>query len=63
MLDQAVAYIKDNKLDLADTTLTKLEGMKASRPASMQKGVDDARAMLNAAKATGGIKIPSVGGK
>ena len=63
LLDQAMQYIKDNKLDLADTTLTKLEGMKASLSPTLQKGVDNARSMLTAAKAGGGIKVPSLGGK
>src|SRR5690349_9839228 len=30
LVDQAVAYIKENKLDLADKALTQVEGMKAS---------------------------------
>jgi hypothetical protein len=63
LLDQAVQYIKDNKLDLADKTLTQVEGMKSSLSPAMQKQVDSARSMLNAAKAGGGIKIPPLGGK
>jgi len=63
LLDQAIQYVKDNKLDLADSTLTKLEGMKSSLSPTLQKGVDNARSMLTAAKAGGGIKIPSLGGK
>jgi len=60
MLDEAMAYIKDNKLDLADKTLTKLEGMKSSLSPTLQSGVDKARTMLDAAKAGGGIKLPSL---
>jgi hypothetical protein len=61
LLDQTMQYIKENKLDLADTALTKLEGMKSSLSPTLQKGVTDARSMLTAAKAGGGIKIPSLG--
>jgi len=63
LLDQAMQYIKDNKYDLADKTLTQLEGMKASLSPTMQKSVDQARTMLTTAKAGGGIKLPSLGGE
>ena len=61
MLDEAMAYIKDNKLDLADKTVTQLEGMKSSLSPTLQSGVEKARTMLDAAKAGGGIKLPSLG--
>jgi hypothetical protein len=61
MLNQAMTYIKENKYDLADKTLTKLEGMKASLSPTLQKGVAQARTALNAAKAGGGVKLPSLG--
>jgi len=53
LLDQAVQYIKDNKLDLADKTLTQLEGMKASLPPEYASKIDAARKSLTAAKASG----------
>ena len=61
MLDQAVTYIKENKYDLADKSLTQLEGMKASLSPSLQQGVTQARTMLNGAKASnnlGNLKLP-----
>jgi hypothetical protein len=61
MLNQAMTYIKENKYDLADKTLTKLEGMKASLSPTLQKGVAQARTALNAAKAGGGVKLPALG--
>jgi hypothetical protein len=53
LLDQAMQYIKDNKLDLADKTLTQLEGMKSSLPPEMASKIDTARKSLTAAKASG----------
>ena len=50
-LEQVTQYIKDHKLDLAETTLKGLEDHKAQLPASIQPKVDQARSMLNAAKA------------
>jgi hypothetical protein len=61
LLDQALTYIKENKLELADKTITQLEGMKASLPTAMQTRVADARNLLNAAK-TGGGKLPALPG-
>jgi hypothetical protein len=50
LLDQAQAYIKENKWDLADTTIKKLEEMKASLPAEWAAKIDQARSALNTAK-------------
>jgi len=50
LLDQAQAYIKENKWDLADTTIKKLEDMKASLPAEWAAKVEQARTALNSAK-------------
>jgi hypothetical protein len=50
-LDQVTQYIKDHKLDLAESTLKPLEEHKAQLPVSIQPRVDDARKALNAAKA------------
>ncbi len=51
LLDQATQYIKENKMDLADTTIKKLEEMKAQLPAEWQAKIADARAMFDKAKA------------
>ena len=61
-LDQVMAYIKDKKLDLADSTLKQLEANKASLPASLQSGVEKARTALDAAKAMGGSTPALPGG-
>jgi hypothetical protein len=57
-------YIKDNKLDLADQTLTKLEQNKASLPAAVQDRLPQARSALNAAKASSGagVQVPKLPG-
>jgi hypothetical protein len=59
-LDQVMQYVKDNKLDLADTTLKQLENNKASLPVSVADKLPNARQMINTAKAGGaaGIKLP-----
>ena len=54
LLDQALQYIKENKLDLAEQTLVKLEGMKAQLPETMQKGIAQARSALDTAKKASG---------
>lgn len=50
-LQSVLDYIRDKKWDLAETTLKELEGRKASLPAALQGQVDNARKMLDAAKA------------
>lgn len=55
LLDQAMSYIKDNKLELADKSLTQLEGMKASLPAGWGDKIDAARKAFTAAKASGNL--------
>ena len=63
LLEQATAYIKDNKFDLAEKTLNQLDKIKASLPQSMQQQIDSARSMLNAAQMkekAGGIKVPGL---
>lgn len=53
MLDQSLQYIKENKYDLADQTITKLEQWKPQLPTSYAPRIDQARSMLNAAKSAG----------
>lgn len=59
LLAQAGQYIEQNKLDEAENILKQLEGMKSSLSASTQKQLDGLRASLTAARAAGGIKIPT----
>ena len=61
-LDQVTTYIKENKLDLADKTLTQLESHKAEFSAALQDKIAQARKALDAAKA-GGVKVPSLPGQ
>jgi hypothetical protein len=60
-IQQALDYIRDKKWDLAESTIKELEGRKASLPASLQPQVDNARKMLDAAKAgsAAGIAVPA----
>jgi hypothetical protein len=61
-LDDAVKYIKENKLDLAEKAVTELENRKASLPASLQQRVGDVRKLLDTAKAgnLGGLSLPKL---
>lgn len=57
LLDQVKAYVKDNKWELADTTLAKLEGMKASLPATITDQLPNLRKAIDAGKA---MKLPGM---
>ena len=50
LLEKAMQYIKDNKLDLAQGALSKLDGIKAPLPAGLQQKISDAKSALDAAK-------------
>ena len=50
LLDKTSAAIKDGKLDAAEESLKKLEGMKDTLPKSMQDQVGSLRKSLDAAK-------------
>ena len=54
MIDQALTYVKENKMELADKTLTQLESMKAQIPVEYHPKIDQARKAFTAAKAGGG---------
>ena len=49
-VQQVLQYIKEHKLDMAESTLKKLEDNKASLPAAVASQVDNARKMLDTAK-------------
>lgn len=51
LLAQVTEYISAHKYDLAEQALTKLDGMKASLPESLQQKVEAARTLLKAKKA------------
>ncbi|MGB7159968.1 MAG: hypothetical protein WBD40_18020 [Tepidisphaeraceae bacterium] len=53
-IEQVTTYIKENKLDLAETTLKKLEDNKASLPAAIQTKLPSVRTMLDTAKKAAG---------
>jgi hypothetical protein len=55
MIDQAVTYVKENKMDLADKTLTQLENMKPQIPVEYHPKIDQARKAFNAAKTGGNL--------
>ncbi len=61
-LDEAVTYIKQNKVDVADKIGSELEGRKASLPAAIQQRLADVRKMVDTAKAanTSGVSVPKL---
>ncbi|MGN6368107.1 MAG: hypothetical protein ACTHN5_07600 [Phycisphaerae bacterium] len=63
LMQQAYQYIKDNKMDLAEKAVAKLQEMKGSLPAEYGPRIDQLKAALDAAnvkngKLPGGIKLP-----
>jgi hypothetical protein len=50
LLDQATAYVKEKKFDLAEPIIAKLEGMKAQLPAEWATKIEQARSMFDSAK-------------
>ena len=61
LLDQVLQYIKDNKVELAETGLKQLDGMKASLPDWMQKQIESAHTAL-AAKKAGSAAVGAIEG-
>lgn len=56
LLDQTMQYIKENKMDLADKSLTALEKMKPQLPATWGPKIDQARSSFDAAQKGAGLK-------
>jgi hypothetical protein len=54
LIDQGYQYIKENKMDLAEKSLTKLEEIKPQLPASFSPKIDSLRSAFNAAKSGSG---------
>lgn len=61
-LDQAIQYVKENKVDMADKAVSELEANKASLPAAIQQRLADVRKMVDTAKAakSSGVTIPKL---
>jgi hypothetical protein len=60
LLDQTVTYIKENKMDLAEKSLTQLEALKPKLPVEYQTKIDSARKAFNAAKTGQGLKLDTL---
>lgn len=58
LTDEATTYIKENKLDLADKAIKRLEEMKPQLPTEYGPRIDQLRSAFNTAKSSGGIKLP-----
>ena len=50
LLDQTTQYVKENKLDLAEKSLTQLEQIKPQLPQTFHPKIDQARSMFDTAK-------------
>jgi hypothetical protein len=57
-LQDLATYIKDNKLDLADKAVAKLDEMRSKLPAEYGPKIDQIKQALAAAKAVAG-KVPA----
>ncbi len=55
LIDEAMNYIKENKLDLAENALEQLDKISGSLPASIQSQIVNAQKALDAAKASGSL--------
>jgi hypothetical protein len=60
LLQQGLQYAKENKLDLAEKTLTQLEGMKSQLPPEWGPKIEQLRTAISTAKVGSG-KLPSLG--
>ena len=58
LLQQAATHIKENKYDLAEKALEKLEGMADKLPTSLQSQIKQARTTLDVAKGASELKVP-----
>lgn len=58
LMKQASDYISQNKMDLADKTVSELETMKPNLPAQYGPQIDQLKDLLDKAKAAGG-KLPA----
>lgn len=59
LIEQVNGYLKDGKLDMADSALTKLDGMKGSLSPEWQGRIDTLKSTVAAAKKTN-IQIPGL---
>ena len=59
-IQQTLDYIKQHKLDLAESTLKQVEANKASLPAAVAAQVDNARKMLDTAKMAAATSQPGL---
>jgi hypothetical protein len=50
LIDQGMQYVKENKWDMADKTMTQLDAMKDKIPASLQPKYDQLKALYEKSK-------------
>ena len=63
LIEQAKGYLSSGKMDLLQTALTKLQGMKSNLPANYQSDIDALQAAFDKAKAAmGGMTVPKLPG-
>ncbi len=60
LMDQTVQYVKENKWELADTSMAKLESMKDRLPESLKPRYQQVKTMYDSAKASKGVKLPGM---
>jgi len=60
LMDQTVQYVKENKWELADSSMAKLESMKDKLPESLKPRYQQVKTMYDSAKAGNGMKLPGM---
>lgn len=60
LLDQTITYIKENKVELAEKSLTQLEALKPRLPVEYHSKIDGVRKASNAARTGHGLKLENL---
>jgi hypothetical protein len=60
LMDQTVQYVKENKWDLADASMKKLDAMKDQLPESLKPRYAQVKTMYDSAKVGKSISVPGM---
>ncbi|HEV7301944.1 MAG TPA: hypothetical protein VGN72_21595 [Tepidisphaeraceae bacterium] len=60
LITQATQYVRENKMEMADQAMAKLEGMQAQMPEALKPRYQQLKTMYNTAKAGGGVTAPGM---
>lgn len=60
LMDQTVQYVKENKWEMADSSMKKLESIKDKLPESLRPRYDQVKTMYDSAKAGKSLNLPGM---